>query len=53
MSKKGSQKNTKNKAKHAKLMNRKKEKLRREKDAHRERLKAIVKKANENKMSDQ
>ncbi len=47
MSKKGKEKNTVNKAKHAKLMNRKKNKLRKEKEARTERLKAIIKKANE------
>lgn len=44
---KGPQKNTKNKAKHSQLMNRKKNKLRQEKEMRAERLKAIMKKANE------
>lgn len=45
---KGPQKNTKNKAKHTALMNRKKNKLRKEKEIRAERLKAIMKKVNEN-----
>lgn len=45
---KGPQKNTKNKAKHTELMNRKKNKLRKEKETRAERLKTIMKKANEN-----
>ena len=49
MSKKGKEKNTQNKAKHAKLMNRKKNKLRKEKELKAERLKAIVKKMNASK----
>jgi hypothetical protein len=49
MPKKGKAKNTKNKAKHSKLMNRKTDKLRKEKDTRTERLKAIIKKANEQK----
>ncbi|MFB9052410.1 hypothetical protein ACFFVB_04895 [Formosa undariae] len=48
MAKKGKEKNTKNKAKHSKLMDRKKNKLRTEKELHKERLKAIVKKSQEN-----
>ncbi|TVZ28609.1 LOW QUALITY PROTEIN: hypothetical protein JM83_3744 [Gillisia sp. Hel_I_86] len=47
MAKKGAQKNTQNKAKHTKLLNRKKNKLRKEQEAHKERLRAIIKKANE------
>jgi hypothetical protein len=47
MTKKGAQKNTKNKATHSKLMKRKKEKLRKEKEAHNSRLKAIIKKVKE------
>jgi hypothetical protein len=47
MAKKGKEKNTKNKAKHSKLMNRKKEKLRKEKEANTAKLKAIVAKANQ------
>jgi len=42
MAKKGREKNTKNKAKHSKLMARKKNKLVQEKALHKERLKAIV-----------
>jgi len=49
MAKKGKEKNTKNKAKHTKLMNRKKEKLRKEKEANAAKLRAIVKKVNESK----
>lgn len=41
MSKKGGAKNTKNKAKHAKLMAQKKSKLKREADARKKRLKEI------------
>ena len=44
MAKKGSAKNTKNKAKHIKLMNRKKNKLKADKQASKERLKALQKK---------
>ena len=44
MAKKGREKNTKNKAKHTKLLNRKKKKLKTEKERRAERLKAIVKK---------
>ncbi len=47
MAKKGKEKNTENKAKHSKLINRKKNKLRKEKETRAERLKAIIKKANE------
>ncbi|WP_452598173.1 hypothetical protein [Pontimicrobium sp. MEBiC01747] len=47
MAKRGQEKNTKNKAKHTKLMNRKKNKLRNEKATREQRLKAIIKKANE------
>ena len=43
MASKGKAKNTKNKAKHAKLMKRKHDKLRKEKDARELRLKAITK----------
>lgn len=45
MPKKGKAKNTVNKAKHNKLMNRKKNKLKKEAELRRERLKAIVKKS--------
>jgi hypothetical protein len=47
MPKKGKEKNTKNKAKHTKLMSRKINKLRDEKLTRKERLKAIIKKAQE------
>ncbi|WP_299430748.1 hypothetical protein [uncultured Maribacter sp.] len=43
MAKKGKEKNTVNKAKHTKLMNRKKNKLKKEQETRKERLKAIVK----------
>jgi len=49
MAKKGKAKNTLNKAKHTKLMNRKINKVKLEKQLHKERLKAI-KKVNEEKM---
>ena len=42
MAKSGSSKNTKNKAKHSKLMDKKKNKLRQEKIARKERLRTIV-----------
>ena len=42
MAKKGRAKNTENKALHSKLMNRKKNKLRDAKIAHKEKLKAIT-----------
>lgn len=51
MSKKGKEKNTKNKAKHTKLMKRKLHKLRDEKASRKLRLKEIIKKAQENKAS--
>ncbi|WP_298474775.1 hypothetical protein [uncultured Maribacter sp.] len=43
MPKKGKEKNTVNKAKHTKLMNRKKNKLKKEQETRKERLKAIIK----------
>lgn len=46
MSKKGQAKNTKNKAKHSKLMNRKKNKLRLEKNNAKERLKELNQRIN-------
>ncbi|WP_193745237.1 hypothetical protein [Flavobacterium sp. ASV13] len=46
---KGPEKNTKNKALHTKLLNRKKAKLREEKEAQKLRLKALVAKINEQK----
>ncbi|WP_299781693.1 hypothetical protein [uncultured Formosa sp.] len=49
MAKTGKEKNTKNKAKHTKLMDRKKNKARSEKELRKERLQAIVKKSQENK----
>ena len=42
MAKKGSAKNTKNKAKHSKLMAQKKNKLRAEKEIHARRIKSIL-----------
>lgn len=42
MSKKGKEKNTKNKAKHSKLMDRKKSKLKKEEETRKARLKEIV-----------
>ena len=45
MAKQGREKNTKNKAKHSKLMTRKKNKLKTEKETRKERLKAIVAKS--------
>ena len=47
MGKKGKEKNTKNKAKHSKLMARKKNKLREDKKQHELRLKALVRKHQE------
>ncbi len=52
MAKQGRDKNTKNKAKHTKLMNRKKNKLREEKRLRSERLKALMKKVNDTKNAD-
>ncbi|SNR14974.1 hypothetical protein [Tenacibaculum jejuense] len=49
MPKKGKAKNTVNKAKHSRLMKQKENKLRLEKQRTKERLKAIIKKANEAK----
>jgi 5,10-methylene-tetrahydrofolate dehydrogenase/methenyl tetrahydrofolate cyclohydrolase len=49
MPKKGKAKNTLNKAKHTKLMNGKINKVKLEKKLHKERLKAIIKKVNEDK----
>ncbi|WP_192877617.1 MULTISPECIES: hypothetical protein [Arenibacter] len=48
MSKKGKEKNTANKAKHTKLLNRKKNKLKKEKETRKERLKAIFAQHREN-----
>ena len=49
MPKKGKAKNTVNKAKHTKLMNRKINKVKQDKIANQEKLKAIIRKANEEK----
>lgn len=49
---KGPEKNTKNKALHTKLLNRKKSKLQEEKKEKAARLKALVAKMNEKKSSD-
>lgn len=49
MPKKGKAKNTINKAKHTKLMHQKVNKVKSEKQGTKERLKAIIKKANEQK----
>jgi len=48
MAKKGKEKNTLNKAKHTKLMNRKNNKLKKEQEIRKERLKAIVKASKDN-----
>ena len=42
MAKKGKEKNTKNKAKHSKLLSRKKNKLKQEQATRKEKLKAII-----------
>ena len=47
MAKQGREKNTKNKAKHSKLMTRKKNKLKSEKEIRKEKLKAIIAKSKE------
>ena len=47
MAKKGKEKNTRNKAKHTNLINRKKNKLRKEEGARKEKLKRIIKIANQ------
>lgn len=47
MAKKGKEKNTQNKAKHTNLMNRKKNKLRKEQDTRKEKLKQINQIANQ------
>lgn len=49
MSKKGKAKNTLNKAKHIKLMNQKINKVKLQKQQNKERLKAIIKKVNDQK----
>ena len=51
MAKIGRDKNTKNKSKHTKLMNRKKKKLREKEQSHKDRLnalKTVIKKTNSN-----
>ena len=53
MAKKGKAKNTANKAKHTRLMQKKANKLRDEKQKNRERLKAIIKKANQSKNNEE
>lgn len=53
MAKKGQEKNTKNKAKHSKLMARKKNKIRKDKEANKERLKEIMQKYQEQLKKDQ
>jgi hypothetical protein len=50
---KGPEKNTKNKALHTKLLNKKKAKIQEEKKAHALRLKALVTKMNQKKNSDE
>ena len=52
MSKKGKEKNTRNKAKHTNLINRKKNKLRKEEDTRKEKLKQIIKIANQSGASE-
>ena len=52
MAKKGVQKNTANKAKHTKLLKRKKDKIRKEKEATKEKLKAILVRAKEENKSE-
>ena len=47
MAKKGHPKNTKNKAKHSKLMTQKKNKLKKSKELHAKRIKSIIKKLKE------
>lgn len=53
MAKIGKAKNTQNKAKHTKLMNRKKNKLRQEKAANKDRLKEIYRKINTQKQTEE
>ncbi len=48
MGKKGKEKNTKNKAKHSRLMAQKKNKVKSEKELRRERLKEMIKDKNAN-----
>ncbi|CAM4241363.1 hypothetical protein [Gillisia limnaea] len=49
MPKKGVEKNTRNKAKHTKLLKKKKEKLRLEKEVHKAKIKAIQDRAKDQK----
>lgn len=49
MPKKGKEKNTANKAKHSRLMEQKINKVKEKKQLHKARLKAIIKKANQEK----
>lgn len=49
MAKTGSDKNTKNKSKHNKLMGRKKNKIKEKEQAHKDRLKALKEKIQESK----
>ncbi len=53
MGKKGKEKNTVNKAKHTKLLNRKKNKLKKEKETRKERLKAIIALSRESQKSEE
>lgn len=53
MPKKGQEKNTKNKAKHSKLMARKKNKIRKDKEAHQDKLKEIMKRYQESLKKEQ
>ncbi|WP_299158991.1 hypothetical protein [uncultured Tenacibaculum sp.] len=52
MPKKGKAKNTVNKAKHTRLMKQKENKVKLEKQRNKERLKALIKKMNEQKEND-
>ncbi len=52
MPKKGKEKNTQNKAKHAKLVNRKKNKIRKQKETRAARLKELVQKMNQQQHKD-
>ncbi|MEQ8421453.1 MAG: hypothetical protein RIB64_15695 [Arenibacter algicola] len=53
MGKKGKEKNTVNKAKHTKLLNRKKNKLKKDKETRKERLKTIMANHREQKKSEE
>jgi len=52
MAKKGKEKNITNKAKHTKLLNRKKNKLKKASEIRKERLKTIIKKSKEKEAQD-